>query len=165
MAPRRELLLLRHGIAEERAPGLEETQRALTPHGRERTARVLERLVALGLTGDALVTSPLRRALQTAELAVQAGLAERLECSDDLAPGADPLPLLARAERRLILVGHEPDLSDLAAALCGAPAGCLRLRKAGVILLELPPAPAAGSAAPGAHATLSLLLSPRSLGL
>ncbi|MEI6828485.1 MAG: histidine phosphatase family protein [Synechococcaceae cyanobacterium ELA445] len=165
MAPRRELLLLRHGIAEDRALGLEDAQRPLTPRGRERTAKVLERLVALGLAGDAMVSSPLVRAFQTAELAVAAGLADGFEPSTALAPGGQPEPLLERLGQRLILVGHEPDLSELAAQLCGAPAGCLRLRKAGVILLELPQAEGEAFAGPGARAILSLLLSPRSLGL
>jgi phosphohistidine phosphatase len=94
-----------------------------------------------------------------------AGLADGFEQSDALAPGGRPEPLLERPGHRLILVGHEPDLSQLAAELCGAPAGSLRLRKAGVILLELPEAEGEGSAGPGARATLRLLLSPHSLGL
>jgi phosphohistidine phosphatase len=97
MAPRkRELLLLRHGIAEERAEGLGDAQRCLTPEGRQRTMAQLQGLVELGLSCDLVLSSPLVRARQTAELAVQAGLAPELELAAALAPLADPLPLLER---------------------------------------------------------------------
>jgi phosphohistidine phosphatase len=58
-------------------------------------------------------------------------------------------------------VGHEPDLSRLAARLVGAPAGAIALRKAGVALLELHDADAGERTAP--RASLRLLLSPRVL--
>ena len=133
MAARRpELLLLRHGIAEPRDPGGDDAQRRLTPEGRDRSARVVQRLVALDLACDVVLSSPLVRARQTAELAVAWGLAPELELAAALAPLADPLPLLERwlgplsprpGWRRLALVGHEPDLSTLAALLIGVPAG------------------------------------------
>ncbi len=72
-------------------------------------------------------------------------------------PEADPAPLLERCLAatppwdgwsRLALVGHEPDLSTLAARLVGAPPGSLELRKAGVMLLRLPPQGHPGAAAP-----------------
>ena len=165
-----ELLLLRHGIAEERLPqpstgdnpaeaeALDRARR-LTPRGRQRSRAVLERLLALGLSGDRLLTSPLERARETAALAVEVGLAPALELASGLAPGGDPLPLLATVTRRLILVGHEPDLSDFACRLIGAPADSLVLRKAGAILLSLESA----ASPSGGRARLRLLLSPRSL--
>lgn len=133
-----ELLLLRHGIAEERRPDLADGERALTRRGIARSRAVLERLVALDLGCHRLLTSPLRRARQTAELAVQAGLAPALELAAGLAPGGDAWPLTLQPEslERLALVGHEPDLSHLAARLIGAPAGALSLKKAGVALLH-----------------------------
>jgi len=172
-----ELLLLRHGIAQDRllaaAEGWLERDRTLTPQGRDRTAAVVERLVSLGLSCDWILTSPLPRARQTAELAIAAGLAPQLSLAHELAPGADPLDLLARwlgpdppgpLWRRLCLVGHEPDLSQLAARLCGAPAEALRLKKAGAAVLELE-LPAAGQepATALAGACLTHLLTPRSL--
>jgi phosphohistidine phosphatase len=174
MAPRkRELLLLRHGIAEERSEGLEDAQRRLTPEGRERTNAQLLRLQELGLTCDLALSSPLVRARQTAELVVQAGLAPELELASSLAPLADPLPLLDRwlgavsprpAWRRLALVGHEPDLSTLAALLIGVPMAqapqALQLKKAGVILLQWPAPPQGGLLG---SARLELLLPPRVL--
>ena len=161
-----ELLLLRHGIAEERCPERVDGERALTAVGRSRTRAVAGRLVQLGLGCDQLVTSPLVRARQTAEIAVAAGLvaqgspAFRVDAA--LAPGGDPLPLVAEFQRlasahsrlqRLALVGHEPDLGALAAHLIGASEGAVVLKKAGIALLLLGPG----------QVQLKLLMAPRQL--
>ena len=192
------LLLVRHGIAEDRSEDRPDGLRALTPAGRRRTSAVLERAVALGLAVDRLVSSPLVRARQTAELALGAGLAPSLELATALEPGADPLPLLARwlastpkavapqplgggrsagedlpavadSPRALplsmALVGHEPDLGDLAATLLGAPPGSIALRKAGLALLVLPRSAQVRIADQAAASAwrLQLLLTPRAL--
>ena len=164
MAAPRELLLLRHGIAEERRADLVDGRRSLTPEGRQRTDAVLQRLLELGLACDLLLSSPYTRARQTAELARLAGLAPDLELAAALAPEGESWSLLQLwladtsprpGWRRLALVGHEPDLGQLAARLIGAPAGALSLKKAGVALLALQE--------DGRAARLQLLLSPRSL--
>jgi phosphohistidine phosphatase len=162
-----ELLLFRHGIAEERGGAVPDAARALTAEGRERTEAVLRVLASRRLAADRLIASPLRRTRETAELAVAAGLAPALELAEGLAPGGDclvalppwleALPAAEGRRPRLLLVGHEPDLSDLAARLLGAPPGRLALRKAGLAVLRLP-----SSAIPG-QARLHLLLSPRLL--
>lgn len=173
------LLLLRHGIAEEREAGRDDAERALTEAGRRRTRAVLEKAVALGLAAERLIASPLLRARQTAELAVAAGLAPSLELATALAPAGDPSPLLtawlqaaadpaaAQVRRSLALVGHEPDLGDLGARLIGARSGALQLRKAGLALLEWQIdalVPGSVSAAPAAGQwQLRLLLAPRFL--
>ena len=123
-----ELILLRHGIAEPHG-SKEDRLRALTPEGRERTRKICERAGQLGLRAASLVSSPLVRARETGEIAVEAGLAPALRCSEGLAPGGDPWPLLQEwlaqgtvgGAGRLILVGHEPDLGLLACRLIGAP--------------------------------------------
>ncbi len=178
-----ELLLLRHGIAADAVdePGLDpqlaDGARPLTPAGRRRTAAVLQRLLTLDLTCNQLFTSPLLRARQTAELALQAGLAPALSEAPALAPGGDaagwlrqlgaatsldvqPLgvqpPCVERpGVERWALVGHEPDLSCLAASLIGADPGSLQLKKAGVALLAWTPGQA--------RARLLLLVPPRAL--
>lgn len=149
-----QVLLLRHGIAEDGEP---DAARPLSLAGRRRTQAVLQRLVALELRCERLVSSPLLRARQTAELAVEAGLAADLTLAAALAPGAAARPWLElqRGVERLGLVGHEPDLSALAAGLIGAPPGSLQLKKAGVILLNW--WPETGSA------TLQGLLTPKVL--
>jgi phosphohistidine phosphatase len=144
----RELLLFRHGIAAERAkPSADASadlkadgERPLTAAGLSRSRAVADQLLRLGLGADRLLSSPLVRARQTAEIAVAAGLASRLELDGALAPGGDPLPLvLASSCSRLMLVGHEPDLSQLACRLLGAPAGAIQLKKAGLALIVLTP--------------------------
>lgn len=169
------LLLLRHGIAEERREDLEDGERALTARGRSRTRAVLERLVALGLGADRLISSPLLRAVQTAEIALEVGLAPALEIRAALAPGGDPAPCLQEwfagdpgtshpNPGRLLLVGHEPDLSNLAARLLGAPPGRLNLRKAGLLQLALPGLDVPQGSVPGPEgAVLELLLRPSAL--
>ena len=169
---RMQLLLLRHGIAEERQGGEDDPRRALTAQGRRRTLAVCERLRCLGWQADACRSSPFVRARQTAELAQASGLVPHVRLSPLLAPEGAVLPALAnwlaalaeesgaaggsRTERRqpdtaaphsgtlrrpprLLLVGHEPDLSSLACRLLGCPDERLALRKAGLAVLELPP--------------------------
>lgn len=134
----RELLLWRHGLAEERHRDRPDGERALTSEGIHRTLAVAEQLHRLQLDCDLLLSSPLRRAVQTAELGVRAGLASGFALDAGLAPGGDPRPLLQPGSwRRLGLVGHEPDLGDLASSLLGAPAGTITLRKAGIVLIRL----------------------------
>lgn len=165
----RELLLLRHGIAEERSPGRPDADRELTATGRIRTRAVLDLAARLGLKADRLLSSPLTRAWQTGEIALAAGLAADLELAQALEPGGDALPQLPAwlapgagagspegapdpppEPPRLLLVGHEPDLGLLAARLLGAEPGSITLRKAGMALLRLPPVevgcPLAGTA-------------------
>ena len=110
----------------------------------------------LQLHCDRLLSSPLRRALQTAEIGVAAGLAPALVFVDRLAPGAGARPLLqAGPWQRLGLVGHEPDLGELASSLLGLPAGTISVRKAGIVLLRLGPT----------GASLEALIGPRLLRL
>ena len=131
-----DLVLLRHGIAEDRIKGRDHPERALTVVGRRRTRAVVDTLVARGLRLDRLITSPYRRALETAELALQAGLAPVLDTDDRLCPGASPAELIADLNGRVGLVGHEPDLSALACDLMGMAHGSLLLRKAGLVQLR-----------------------------
>jgi len=131
-----DLVLLRHGIAEPRLAGLDHPDRSLTSAGRQRTQRVMAALVQRGLRLDRLISSPYRRALQTAELAVEAGLAPGLAVDERLEPGGALETLLTPFDGCIGLVGHEPDLGDLACGLLGCAPGALVLKKAGVIQLR-----------------------------
>ena len=131
-----ELVLLRHGIAEPRQAGRDHPDRALTVAGRQRTRLVMAALVQRGLRLDRLLTSPYRRALQTAELALEAGLASTLALDERLEPGGDLATVMTPFDGVIGLVGHEPDLGDLACGLLGCPQGSLVLKKAGVIQLR-----------------------------
>ena len=154
-----DLHLLRHGIAAERVSGRDHPDRPLTERGIRRTLEVVRQLRMLDVQADALISSPYRRSRQTAELAIQAGLAKSICLDSALEPGGDPWPLLSRLSGCCLLVGHEPDLSTLAATLIGAPAGSMRLRKAGYCHLSWH----ADLSDPRGQAELQALLRPRLL--
>lgn len=137
------IYLLRHGDAEDR--GGDDAARGLTAKG-ERQARVAGRaLAALGAPVDACLASPKARAAETARLACEA-LGPEPEVAPELGGGGfDALALVAE-RGDVLLVGHEPDLSDQIARLTG---GRARLRKGGVAMVN-------GS-------TLEALLRPREL--
>lgn len=141
------LLIVRHGLAEERAAwaarGGSEADRPLTAEGRRRL-RAAARGLADELPDLTLVaTSPLARAAESARLLAAAWPRANLVELPALAPGGDAEAVLdwlatQRRKRSLALVGHEPDLSLLASSLLGATAGAaLRLKKGGAALLDL----------------------------
>jgi phosphohistidine phosphatase len=131
------LYVMRHGPAEEGSPTGRDGDRALTPDGRDRTRSVARALLAEGEVPLTIISSPLVRALQTAEIvAAVTTLEERVRASKDagsapgaveirreMAPGGDLLALVhdvVRAGRkRVMIVGHEPDLSTLVVELIG----------------------------------------------
>ena len=127
-----QLVIVRHAEA---ASGEPDELRPLTPAGREAARALGQRLADEGLEPDAVLTSPLLRARETArELARPAGLEP--EPDERLAPGATAEAVRAAAEERgetVIVVGHQPDCGRIAAALTGgeeprfAPAGVLAI--------------------------------------
>jgi phosphohistidine phosphatase len=112
------LVIVRHAEA---ASGEPDELRPLTPEGREAARALGQRLADEGLSPDAVLTSPLLRARETArELARPAGLEP--EPDERLAPGATADAVRSAAEERgetVIVVGHQPDCSRIAAALAG----------------------------------------------
>jgi len=114
------LYLVRHAEA---ASGEPDDLRPLTAAGRE-TARALgARLAAEGARPDAVLSSPLLRARETAaELSRALGC--KSETDERLAPGATADDVRAAAEGRgeeVIVVGHQPDCGEIAAKLSGGP--------------------------------------------
>jgi phosphohistidine phosphatase len=141
------LYFIRHGIAVDRAEGINDSDRPLTPKGREKTKAVAQQLKILGLEFSEIWTSPLTRARQTAEILRQEGLSHQVSVTETLAPMgsfADWLNWLkdrdhSEKETAIALVGHEPDLSQWAELLLwGEVRGVLLLKKAGIIGLTLP---------------------------
>ncbi len=140
---------MRHGPAEEYAASGQDADRALTPDGRLRVRAVAKALVQKDEAPLHIVSSPLVRALQTAEIvAAVTGLEERdgtLETRRELAPGGSSLELideLRRAKRRrVMLVGHEPDLSSLVVRLVHKhlPQGMLKAMVVGLNISEPEP--------------------------
>jgi phosphohistidine phosphatase len=121
------LYVMRHGPAEERADSGMDSDRALTASGRERVDAVARLLVEVEEEPLSVITSPLVRAVQTAELVARTTrLGDRggtVEVRREMSPSGNPLALVhalaVEGRRRVMLVGHEPDLSELVAALLG----------------------------------------------
>lgn len=141
-----ELYLIRHGIATEREIDTKDEERTLTNQGRQKTEKVAQQLLTLGLRFDLILTSPLMRSRQTAEILRSSGLSSRVEEVTCLAPHGDIHTWLGSLEKRqyltntqLALVGHQPDLGQWAEILVwGEAKERLVLKKAGIIGLTLP---------------------------
>jgi phosphohistidine phosphatase len=128
------LYLVRHGEA---APGDPDELRSLTPEGRAQSRVLGERLASDGVQVDALLSSPLLRARETAEeLASQLHVEQ--EPDERLAPGAT-LELVREAVAgrgdSVLVVGHQPDCGRIAAAVTGREPE--RVPPASVIELDL----------------------------
>ncbi len=108
---------MRHGPAEDTSSTGRDADRALTPSGRERVRDVAHALVKENESPHAIVTSPLVRALQTAEIVAAVMKLESVETTRDIAPGGDAAGfvqrLISTKRKRVMIVGHEPDLSSL----------------------------------------------------
>jgi phosphohistidine phosphatase len=125
-AERFELYLIRHGLAAERGDNYpDDTKRPLTSDGVQKLRREAKALLALDVTFDVILTSPLVRTRQTAEII---GGAFRnpppIVNMPSLAPGGSHNAIieeLAKHQRRhrIALVGHEPGIGELAGRLIG----------------------------------------------
>lgn len=159
------LYILRHGIAEEAEPGGDDRSRRLTPRGRTRVQKAAAGLGALGVTLEVVLTSPLPRAAETAAIVVAAcGKEPAPRELAALAPGpnaADVVRALRPLARRghVMVVGHEPQLGELASLLLTGSTGALALdlRKGGCIAIEVQ------KLAPPSGATLCWALTPKQL--
>jgi phosphohistidine phosphatase len=135
------LLILRHAIAVDAGtPGVDDDERPLTPRGRKRFTKAAQGLARILPTPDLLLTSPLARARETAEIAAEAW--------GEVTPTAEPrlaghpeqlLPELAAHgdDALVVLVGHEPDVSRLVGVLVGGTGQRLPFKKGGAALVEI----------------------------
>ena len=139
------LYLMRHGIAAEPARGVADADRALTDEGVEKTTRVAEGLRALDVRPDAILSSPLVRAHETARLAGEILAPDcEIELRQVLAGGVVPEDIVTglrppRGAQQLLLVGHQPDLGELASYLLtgSGQLSPLPFRKAAVAAIEI----------------------------
>jgi len=161
-----ELLIVRHAIAIERGDSAypNDDERPLTPEGIHKFRAAARGLKAMAAKPDRIVTSPLVRARQTAEIlrdAVASGL--DLDVSKHLAPGGDHAALVreiaALGAEFVAVVGHEPHLSGLVSyALVGdGRRASVLLKKGAAALVSFDGSAAAGSG------TLQWLLQPGAL--
>lgn len=143
-----ELYLIRHGIAAERGEEYpDDSKRPLTSAGMTKLRREAKALNALEVTFELIISSPLVRTRQTADI-----IAETLHStpsvttSDSLAPAGTPAGVMQEVARharkgRIALVGHEPNLGELAARLIGAKSP-IEFKKGGICRIDfeaLPP--------------------------
>ncbi len=140
-----EIYLVRHGLAGQFGDYADDSRRPLTEDGQKKTRKVAQRLYDLGLHFDRIYTSPYERADQTAQILHSSGLGESIERWEALQPDGDRIRSIEqlsgdrKAGRRVAIVGHEPDLSQLAEMLVfGTAQGGLLLKKAGIIGLMAP---------------------------
>jgi phosphohistidine phosphatase len=148
MADTHALYVIRHAIAADRGPEYpDDAKRPLTQHGTARFRKVVRGLVELGVEVDVILSSPLVRARQTADI-LSTGLRGHpavVEISP-LVPGAPYEDLLAELGRHarmtaIALVGHDPSIGEMAARLVGSPSR-FEFKKGGVCRIDvgrLPP--------------------------
>ncbi len=137
-----ELYFLRHGLAHERDEWAgDDWHRPLTEEGQARMMREAETLVRLNVQLDLILTSPLVRARQTAEIvARQLHVLDKLVVDERLAAGFGPDQLARILEAHstvgaLMLVGHEPDFSETVGALIGG--GRVEIKKGSVARVDV----------------------------
>lgn len=163
------LYILRHGIAVDHGtPGFSnDADRPLTPEGERKLQRIAKAMQALDLGLDLILTSPYLRARQTAEgVAAVLKLRKKLEFTYTLTPGGSKEQLVELINRRrpapenVLLVGHEPYLSELVSLLVSGKEGfSVVLKKGGLCKLTLE------SVKRGRCAALAWLLTPKQMEL
>lgn len=175
------LYVMRHGPAEDDSVTGRDADRELTAAGRERVTLVAQALLDAGEAPYVILSSPLARALQTAEIvagvthlarrtredskAQLGGATGGVEIRRELGMGTDKLALLAELVRagrkRVMIVGHEPDLSTLVMSLVGPALRSLGMAKAMVVGVKLTSDP--GVAGLEFRSTLRFILDPKTL--
>ena len=158
-----DLLLVRHAIAADRGKAWpDDNERPLTARGIERFRTAAIGIAQLNVFVDEVWSSPLRRARQTADLLASAlPDTPSVNILNALSPGLAASAVMGNVQQvamapRLALVGHEPDLGELAAYLLSAGEP-LPFRKGGACLISV------GSLAPPFHSRLQWFLPPRVL--
>lgn len=156
-----ELYLFRHGIAEEAQPGQSDAERALTTEGKRKLRTVVKTAMQAGLAPSLILTSPYKRAVQTAQIASDV-LKYRGELlrTDALLPSAKPEGVwdeirVHRQEAQLLLTGHDPLFTDLAGYLLGFPNLQIDFKKGALLRIHFE------KFAAEPHGTLKWLLAPK----
>jgi phosphohistidine phosphatase len=161
------LYILRHGDAVEHGdPRYKENERPLTPKGIQRTKQLAHVLREMEISFDAVLTSPLTRARETAEIVARGlKLDTKVQLSEHLTPSGSMEELVHQvntirpAPKNVVLVGHEPYLSGFISLLCtGGPGLPMVFKKGALCRLEVEVLNC------GKCATLDWLLQPRVIG-
>jgi phosphohistidine phosphatase len=163
------IFILRHGIAvEPGSPGIsKDADRILTPKGERKIWQVADAISALEISFDIILTSPYLRARQTADIVADGTESKkRVEETDHLTPGGsgrkllEQIALLKPPPGDVLLVGHEPYLSELIALLIAGDAPArITMRKGGLCKLSVE------ALQYGRCAVLEWLLTPKQMAL
>ena len=153
--------MLRHGIAEARRRGFPDEERALTRDGKRKLSQVLALAHAAKVAPSVILTSPYRRALETAEMTAEALGCKNTVSAGALTPGSTPdavwaeIRLRHKNEQAVLLCGHEPLLSQTIAYILGAPRLDIDLKKGALARIDCE------QVNQKAHGVLKWLLTPR----
>jgi phosphohistidine phosphatase len=138
-----ELYILRHGIADDGRPGDPESERALTSEGKKKLRGVLKLARYGGVAPTLVMTSPLRRAVETAEIAGEVlGYKGDVLRTEALTPSARPEAVwdelrIHKDESQVLLSGHEPLFSGLTAYLLQSPNLQVDFKKGAIVRIDL----------------------------
>lgn len=139
------LYVMRHAEAVDGNDTLQDEWRYLTEKGRLAARKVISSIAKYGPKPRLTLTSPLTRAVQTAEIAAEKACRKNVVvASEHLLPGADIRGLVGYIKgckdfKRVMLVGHEPQLGSLVAALLGREDVAISLKKSACAALKLDP--------------------------
>ena len=137
-----QIYLLRHGIAEDAHAGQADSERALTSEGRDKLRRVLKRARSAELNPSVILSSPYRRAVETAEVAAEVlGYKGSIVKVQALTPEASPYDTWEEIrgrqdERSILLASHEPLMSSLVAFLLDNPSMLVDMKKGAMVRIE-----------------------------
>ena len=155
-----ELILLRHGKAEDVSPG-GDFERALVEKGHDQAKRAARLLHAIDRRPHVVLTSPRLRARQTAETFCETAempgpvMQSWLDCGMDPETAIRELRAFSDFDR-VMIVGHEPDFSSLVEWLLGCSGSSVEVRKGSLIGVEIHP--------PAWHAVLMYVIPPKMIG-
>jgi|SRR5579863_64356 phosphohistidine phosphatase len=137
-----ELYLLRHGVAEDHAPSGRDADRRLTEDGKKKLRKVLARAHNAGAAPTLILSSPLTRAMESAEIAARE-LAYNSEIvrTAALTPDSSPADVWAeirahRDEPAILLAGHEPLFSSVVAAVLGSARAMVEFKKGALVRID-----------------------------
>ena len=137
-----QIYLLRHGIAEDARAGQPDSERALTDDGRNKLRRVLKRARSADVDAGVILSSPYRRAVETAAVAAEVlGYKGEVVRTRALTPEASPFDAWEEirsrnGERSILLASHEPLMSSMAAFLLDSPAMMVDMKKAALVRID-----------------------------
>lgn len=147
------LYIMRHGLAEEPTPKGDDAARKLTPKGIDKIRKAAAGMRATGLAFNMILTSPITRAAETAEIVADELGGPKPRPVPELSTGMSPASALEaltklRLPESVLVVGHEPTLSRLASLmLTGSSESVgIKLKQGGVIALEFPDSVERGAA-------------------